>query len=47
MHLELKNMLDDINITLTKQKIDLKNNYNLDLFAFCKEENYLSITIFL
>ena len=44
--LELKNMLDDINITLTKQKIDLKKNYNLDLFAFVKEENYLSITIF-
>lgn len=44
--LELKNMLDDINITLTKQKIDLKKNYNLDLFAFMKEENYLSITIF-
>ena len=44
--LELKNMLDDINITLTKQKIDLKKNYNLDLFAFTKEENYLSITIF-
>lgn len=44
--LELKNMLDDINVTLTKQKIDLKNNYNLDLFAFSKEENYLSITVF-
>lgn len=39
-------MLDDINITLTKQKIDLKKNYNLDLFTFTKEENYLSITIF-
>ena len=45
--LELKNMLDIINVTLTKQKIDLKNNYNLDLFAFAKEENYLSITVFL
>ena len=44
--LELKNMLDDINVTLTKQKIDLKNNYNLDLFAFAKEENYFSITVF-
>ena len=44
--LELKNMLNDIDITLTKQKIDLKNNYNLDLFAFTKEENYLSITVF-
>lgn len=44
--LELKNMLNDIDITLTKQKIDLKNNYNLDLFAFTKEENYLSIIVF-
>ena len=44
--LELRNMLDDITVTLTKQKIDLKNNYNLDLFAFAKEENYLSITVF-
>lgn len=44
--LELKNMLTDIDITLTKQKIDLKHNYNFDIFAYTKIDNYLSITIF-
>lgn len=44
--LELKTMLDDINITLTKQKIDLHKNYNFDLFAYTKQDNYLSITVF-
>ncbi len=44
--LELKTMLEDIDITLSKQKIDLNRNYNLDLFAYYKEENYLSITVF-
>ena len=44
--LELKNMLDDINVTLAKQRIDLNNNYNLDLFGFYNENNYLSIQVF-
>ena len=44
--LELKNMLDDINITLTKQRIDLNNNYNFDLFGYYNEKNYLSIQVF-
>lgn len=44
--LELKNMLDDINITLKKQKIDLNNNYNFDLVNYYKDKNYLSIEIF-
>ncbi len=44
--LELKNMLKDIDITLTKQKIDLHHNYVLDVVSYTKEENYLSITIF-
>ena len=44
--LELKNMLDDINITLTKQRIDLNNNYNFDLFGFYNDKNYLSIQVF-
>jgi len=44
--LELKNMLEDINITLTKQRIDLNNNYNFDLFGYYNEKNYLSIQIF-
>ena len=44
--LELKNMLDDIRITLNKQKIDLNKNYNFDLINYYKDKNYLSIEIF-
>ena len=44
--LELKNMLNDIDITLTKQKIDLNKNYNFDLFGFDQDKNYLSVTVF-
>ena len=44
--LELKNMLEDINITLSKQRIDLNHNYNFDLFGYYNEKNYLSIQVF-
>lgn len=44
--LELKNMLDDINTTLKKQKIDLNKNYNFDLVNFYYENNYLGIELF-
>lgn len=44
--LELREMLTDIDITLTKQNIDLKKNYNFDIFAYTKIDNYLSITVF-
>ena len=44
--LELKEMLDDVKITLNKQKIDLNNNYNFDLINYYKDKNYLSIQIF-
>ncbi|HIT21340.1 MAG TPA: excinuclease ABC subunit UvrC [Candidatus Scybalousia intestinigallinarum] len=44
--LELKNMLNDIDITLTKQKIDLNKNYQFDLFGFHQDKNYLSVTVF-
>lgn len=43
---ELKSMLDDINITLKRQKIDLNRKYNFDMFAFYKNNNYLSIQVF-
>ncbi len=43
---ELKRMLDDINITLKRQKIDLNRKYNFDMFAFYKNNNYLSIQVF-
>ncbi len=44
--LELKEMLKDIDITLRKQKIDLNNNYNFDLFNYYVDNNYLSIQVF-
>ena len=44
--LELKKMLEDIDITLRKQKIDLNKNYQFDLINYYKDENYLSIELF-
>jgi len=44
--IELKEMLKDIEITLTKQKIDLNKNYNFDVFGFYQDNNYLSIVTF-
>ena len=44
--LELKNMLEDIEITLKKQKIDLNKGYNFDLVNYYYDNNYLSIEIF-
>ncbi len=44
--LELKNMLEDINITLAKQRIDLNKNYNFDLFGYFNDNNYLSVQVF-
>ncbi len=43
---ELKQMLEDIDITLEKQKIDLHKNYNFDLFAYYCDKNYVSIQVF-
>lgn len=44
--LELKKMLEDIDITLRKQKIDLNKSYNFDLVNYYTDKNYLSIEIF-
>ncbi|MBR3211035.1 MAG: excinuclease ABC subunit UvrC [Bacilli bacterium] len=44
--LELKNMLEDIDTTLKKQKIDLNNNANFDLVNFYYDQNYLGIELF-
>lgn len=44
--LELKNMLDDIEITLKRQKIDLNKGYNFDLINYYHDKNYISIEIF-
>lgn len=44
--LELKKMLDDIDIVLKDQKIVMNNDYNFDLFNCYQNNNYLSIQIF-
>ena len=43
---ELKIMLDDIETTLRRQKIDLNNNDSFDLVNYYQDNNYLSIEIF-
>ena len=44
--LELKSMLEDIETTLKKQKIDLNTKANFDLINYYYENNYLAIEIF-
>lgn len=44
--LELKEMLHDIEVTLTRQKIDLNKNYNFDVFGYYQDNNYLSVVTF-
>lgn len=44
--LELKNLIDYISVTLTKQKVELKDNVNRDIFGFYEEKGYLSIQVF-
>ena len=44
--LELKNMLNDIEITLSRQKIDLNTNEDFDMVNYCYKDNYLSVVIF-
>ena len=43
--LEYKEMLDYINITLEKQKVDFDDNYNRDIIGYYEKDNYLSINI--
>lgn len=43
---ELKDMLDYVNITLTKQKVEISDNKVRDIFGFYEKENYLSIQTF-
>ena len=44
--LELKKMLEDIDIILKEQKIVLNKDYNFDLFNCYQDNNYLSIQVF-
>ena len=44
--LELKNLLDDINVVLVKQKIEVNDNIDRDIFGYYSDNNYLSVFIF-
>ena len=41
--LEYKELLDYINITLEKQKVELDDNLNRDIIGYYAENNYLSM----
>ena len=42
---ELKDMLDSINIVLTRQKVELKDNIDRDIFGYYVDRGYLSIQV--
>jgi len=44
--LELKELLDYIKITLIKQKVEIKDDIDRDIFGYYTDNNYLSIFIF-
>ena len=44
--LELKNLLDDINVILVKQKIEVHDNVDRDIFGYYSDGNYLSVFVF-
>ncbi len=44
--LELKNLLDDINVVLVKQKIEVNDNIDRDIFGYFSDGNYLSVFVF-
>lgn len=44
--LELKQLLDDINVILVKQKIEVNDNIDRDIFGYYSDDNYLSVFIF-
>lgn len=43
--LEYKTMLDNINVTLEKQKVELDDNINRDIISYYYESEYISISI--
>ena len=44
--LEYKKMLDYINITLTNQEVELKDNIDRDIFGYYFDKGYISIVVF-
>lgn len=43
---EYRDLLDYINITLTHQQVELKDNIDRDIFGYCFDKGYLSIQVF-
>ena len=43
---ELRDMLDSIEYVLTRQKVELKDNVDLDVFGYYVDKGYLSIQVF-
>lgn len=43
---ELKEMLDYIKVVLTKQKVEIKEDINTDVFGYYTDKGYLSIQVF-
>ena len=43
--LEYKELLNYINITTEKQKVDLDNTVNIDVASYYSKDNYISIQI--
>lgn len=43
---ELKELLDYINITLAKQKVEINDMYAIDVFGYYQDKGYLSIQVF-
>lgn len=44
--LELKELLDYIEITLTKQKVEINDNSDIDVFGYYEEKGYLAVQVF-
>ncbi len=44
--MEIRDMLNDIDITLAKQKISINTKYNFDIFNCYRHNNYLSVEVF-
>ena len=43
---ELKDLLDYINITLTKQKVEIRDNIDRDVFGYFVQNGYISFQVF-
>lgn len=44
--LEIRDMINDIDVTLAKQKVSLNTKYNFDVFNCYRNNNYLSLEVF-